>query len=778
MAQRLHSRLQEEGIHMGVNLPKWAHKSWQTLSAIKTGVILLIVVVIASAVGTVVLQRPATDPEELQRAYSPQTLRIFDALGLTDVYHAWWFVLLLVLVSLCIVAASIDRLPNAWRYYARPYKTPDESFRRALPLQKQIPVDDEESGLQAAERVFHELGYYPEHVAGRGRRSLFAERNRMSEMAVYVVHASLLLIFLGGIISPPSLMDDVDAVQAQIARNMLQSGDWVTARLDGVPYLEKAPLIYWAIALSYKVFGVRDWAARIPIALAAVALCWLTSAMGIWAFGKRAGFYAGLILATCAGLFLFTRILIPDVMITLTVALAMWGFLRALDEEEPHPRFWAAVLAVNLGLGLLLKSLIGIVFPIAAGLIYLYATRQLFSGTAWKRLHPFSGALIVLAVAAPWHVLATLRNPPYFALSLHSGPGQYHGFLWFFFINEQLLRFLNLRYPRDYDTVPRLYFWLFHLLWLFPWSVYLPAIAKLSFKPVDRAGRTRLLALCWAGFILVFFTFSTTQEYYSMPAYPALALLLGSAMATDGKWIRRGTAVLSVVAAGAAVAAIVILILSRGFPLNGDIFSALTQHPKAYKLSLGHMEDLTLASFAYLRFPLGLAALAFCLGALGTFKASTQRAVFGATLMMILFLHAARVAMVAFDPYLSSRPLAEALEKSPPGTLVINRHYYTFSSVFFYTNRSALLLNGRFMNLEYGAYAPGVPNVFIDDSQFKSLWLEPERAYIVAKESDVPRLAGLVGQEQLYVVANSGGKSLLTNHPLSVPAAGSKTHLS
>jgi len=561
-------------------------------------------------------------------------------------------------------------------------------------------------------------------------------------------------------------MDDVDAVQAQIAHNMLQSGDWVTARLDGVAYLEKAPLIYWTIALSYKIFGVHDWAARIPVALASVALAWLTAAMGVWAFGRRAGFYAGLIVATCIGLFLFTRILIPDVMLTFTVALAMWAFLRALDQDERHPCFWAAVLAVSLGLGLLLKSLVGIVFPIAAGVIYLLATRQLFSAAAWRRLHPFSGALVVLLVAAPWHVLATLRNPPYFDFTLHSGPGQYHGFFWFFFINEQLLRFLNLRYPRDYDTVPRLYFWLFHLLWLFPWSVYFPSVAKLSFRPADRAGRARLLALCWAGFILVFFTFSTTQEYYSMPCYPALALLLGSAMAADGKWMRRGTAILTAIAGCAAAAAIVILVRSRGLPAPGDISSALSQHPGAYKLSLGHIEDLTLASFAYLRVPLALAAAAFLVGAIGTFKAKTQRVVLAAALMMVLFFHAARLAMVAFDPYMSSRPLAEALEKAPKGTLIVEHHYYWFSSVFFYTDRSALLLNGRFMNLEYGSYAPGAPNVFIDDSQFKELWLKPERCYIVARKSAVPRLEGLVGNAQLNVVAASGGKVLLTNHAI------------
>lgn len=575
-------------------------------------------------------------------------------------------------------------------------------------------------------------------------------------------------IYLGCIISPPSLMDDVDAVQAQIARNMLASGDWVTARLDGVVYLEKAPFVYWTIAASYVILGAHDWAARIPIALAAIALSGLTAAFGIWAFGKRAGFYAGLCMATCIGLFLFTRVLIPDVMLTFTMALAMWAFLRVLEEDEPHPRFWAFVLAANLGLGLLLKSLIGVLFPLAAGAIYLGITHQLFSAAAWRRVRPWSGSLIILLIAAPWHILATLRNPPYFAFTLHSGPGQYHGFLWFFFINEQLLRFLNLRYPRDYNTVPRLYFWSLHLVWLFPWSVYFPAIAKLSFKPEDRAGRARLLALCMAGFVLVFFTFSTTQEYYSMPCYPALALLLGSAMATGGVWIRRGTRVLSVVAACAGVATLSLFFLTRDLPAPGDISHALSQHPGAYKLSLGHMQDLTLASFAYLRMPLLVAAFAFCIGAFATWKWAGQRAFLAAALMMILFFHAARMAMAVFDPYMSSRPLAEAILKSPPGTLIVDHHYYTFSSIFFYTNRTALLRNGRFYNLEYGAYAPGAPDVFIDDTQFKDLWLKPGRSYIVANQNVVPRLASLVGAEHLNLVVESGGKVVLTNLPETI----------
>ncbi len=564
-------------------------------------------------------------------------------------------------------------------------------------------------------------------------------------------------------------MDDTDAAIAQAARTMLSKGDWVTPRLDGVAFLEKPALYFWPMAVSYSLFGVHDWAARIPVALSAIGLAWLTAASGIWAFGRQAGLYAGLCIATCIGLFLFTRIQIPDVMLTFAIALAMWAFLRALDEEESHPRYWAFVLAASLGTGLLLKSLIAVVFPVAAAFIYLFFTKQLFARRTWQRLRPISGFFIALLIAAPWHILATLRNPPHFSLTLHSGPGEYHGFLWFYFINEQFLRFLNRRYPHDYNTVPRIWFWLFHLLWLFPWSVFFPAITRLSYKPLDRAGRTRLLALCWTGFLLIFFTFSTTQEYYSMPCYPALALLLGSAMAIGGAWIRRGTRVLCAVATMAAVTTLYIFFAVRGLPAPGDISSALGHHPSAYTLSLGHMMDLTFDSFAYLRPPLLIASLAFFAGALGTFRWVGQRAFLSAALMMVLFFHAARLALVVFDPFLSSHPLAETILRSPPGQLIINRNYYGFSSVPFYADRDALILNGRYFNLEYGSYAPGAPDVFIDDERFKKLWFDARRFYLVTYAERLPDFEKLVGREQLTIVAASGGKLLLTNHSADGP---------
>ena len=560
-------------------------------------------------------------------------------------------------------------------------------------------------------------------------------------------------------------MDDVDAVQAQIARHMLQSGDWVTARLDGVPYLEKSPLIYWTMAVSYRLLGVHDWAARLPLALTVVVLCWVIVRFGIWAFGAEAGLYSGLVLSTCVGLFLFTRVLIPDAALTLCVTVAIWSFLRALEPGEPRARLWATLLAASLGAGLLLKGLIALVFPTGAALAYMAITRQLFSRETWRRLHPFSGLLIMTLVAAPWHVLAMLRNPPLFDFTMHSGPGEYRGFFWFYFINEHVLRFLNLRYPRDYNTVPRLWFWLLHFVWLFPWSFYIPAALRLNYKPVDRAGRVRLLALCWIGWVMLFFSFSTTQEYYSMPIYPAIALLLGSAMTTGSAWVQRGTAALGAASALALAVIAAVLWKVRGMPAPGDISAALAHHPELYTFSLGHMGDLTLRSFAYLRLPLAVAGVAALVGTAGIlrYRKNGRRGFAAAAVMMVIIFHAARLAMIPFDPYLGSKPLAEALISAPPGKLIEADAYYTFSSVFFYTNRRALLWNGRVNNLEYGSYAPGAAQVFIGDADLQRFWRSSERYYLLARDGDLPHVRELVGQSSVHVVRESGEKCLITN---------------
>ncbi|MBV9405669.1 MAG: glycosyltransferase family 39 protein, partial [Acidobacteriaceae bacterium] len=477
------------------------------------------------------------------------------------------------------------------------------------------------------------------------------------------------VIFFGCIFTPPHLMDDVDSVQASIARTMLVSGDWVTPRLDGVVYLEKPPLKWWLIALFFKTFGVHDYVARLPLALMTVALCWLVFRIGVWAFDTRAGFYAGLALSTCIGLFLFTRVLIVDAQLTLAMTLAIWSFIRALDEEEPHSRRWALLFWIASAIGVLFKGVIGALFPFATALLYLLITRQLRTRRVWIRLAPVPGFLLFLVIAAPWHILATLRNPPYLYFGLDSGPGHYHGFLWFYFVNEQLLRFLNKRFPHDYNTVPLPLFWLLHLIWLFPWSLYLPALFRLDYRNPDRASRTRLLSICAIGFVLIFFSFSSTQEYYTLPIYPCIALLIGCAMASSNPailfWIRRADIALTAICITLACAIAFLLIRVWRVPASGDISSALnTKTASEYTLSLGHMGDLTLNSFAYLRLPLAIALCAFIFGIIGFLVWTCRHRYLAFAAMMVLFFQAARVAMASFDPYLSSFALAHAYKQA------------------------------------------------------------------------------------------------------------------
>jgi hypothetical protein len=169
-----------------------------------------------------------------------------------------------------------------------------------------------------------------------------------------------------------------------------------------------------------------------------------------------------------------------------------------------------------------------------------------------------------------------------------------------------------------------------------------------------------------------------------------------------------------------------------------------------------------------LKLPLGLAALAFGGCALGLVfsRNNIRRTVLVVAAGMIVFYQAARVALIRFDSDLGSYPLAQSLQQSPSGQLIEADSYYAFSSVFFYSNRTALLLNGRYNNLEYGSYAPSAPDIFIDDNKFISLWTGESRWYLLTYGTDMPHLEQLVGRTNLHVVAENAGNYLLTNRAL------------
>ncbi len=184
---------------MAIKQPIW-DRMFRTLASLKTGITLLILVGVAAAAGTFILQRPQTDPDQMQRAYSPQTLYWFDKLGFTDVYHVWWFALLMAILGVSLICASIERWPKAWHFVARPYRRTDSHFRAVLPMQAKIRVNNASQALMAAERVMRRSHLVPQRIVEDDEVSLYAEKHLLSVFAVYVVHASLLLILAGGII--------------------------------------------------------------------------------------------------------------------------------------------------------------------------------------------------------------------------------------------------------------------------------------------------------------------------------------------------------------------------------------------------------------------------------------------------------------------------------------------------------------------------------------------------------------------------------------------------
>ena len=266
--------------------------------------------------------------------------------------------------------------------------------------------------------------------------------------------AVILLIFLSAAIylgnaGFPALLDDADASHAMVAREMLQRHDGVILYMNGIRYLMKAPLHYWAVALSYAVLGQNEFSTRLPAALAMIGLVLLVNEFARRFFGVRAGLYSGLVACTGAGFFLFTRIMIPEAIYALEFTAIFYLFLRGWTGSlNPRAAYWGA--AALTGLAMLTRGLIGVIFPAAILFLFIAATR---SWSRWRELRLFSSTAIFLLVAAPWHILASLRA---------------NSFFWSYFVNEHLKRAIGTRYPPDYDAVP-LWLWLgAHLVWFFP----------------------------------------------------------------------------------------------------------------------------------------------------------------------------------------------------------------------------------------------------------------------------------------------------------------------
>ncbi len=295
---------------------------------------------------------------------------------------------------------------------------------------------------------------------------------------------------------------------AEMAREMLATGDWVTTRLNGIKYFEKPPLQTWMNALSFAAFGLGDWQARLWTGLCGLGGVLLTGYAGAKVFNARVGFYAALVLGSSFYWVACGQIDSLDMslsgMMTISLCALLLGQrdgVSATEQRNAMLLCWA-----GMALAVLAKGLIGVVLPGAVLVIYTAAARD---WRIWSRLHMGKGLLLFFAICAPWFVLVALKNPE-----------QPH----FFFIHEHFERFLLKTHHRE---GPWYTFVLLLIPFIMPWLGALPQSLAQGAQRSAGTFQARLMLLVWAGFILFFFSYSSSKlPGYILPIFPALALLI------------------------------------------------------------------------------------------------------------------------------------------------------------------------------------------------------------------------------------------------------------
>jgi 4-amino-4-deoxy-L-arabinose transferase-like glycosyltransferase len=582
------------------------------------------------------------------------------------------------------------------------------------------------------------------------------------------------VVYVGSLFSP-GLQDDADSTHAEAAREMLVTHDFVTLKVNGNRYLEKAPLMYWAVALSYFCFGINEFATHLPVAASMFLLVLLAMRWGRRAFGSRASVYAGSFVATAAGCYLFTRILIPEAILSLFIAAAFYFFVTALEDGAGSGirtswRWYGGYACIALAV--LTKGLLAIVVVGLSLLLYVVIGGE---WRRWREFHLLTGALLFLLIAAPWHILAGIHNPRFF---------------WFYFVNEHFMRFLGKRIPKDYNKQTDSLYWTLHLVWLFPWSLYLPVAlrkpvadwlarrksgaARTPRRPLNFRSRTELMCMVWAGVTLVFFSFSTNQEYYTFPAYLPVLLLIAARLVMEEesgsrRWLLWSAGALALICIAISAVLTVGLWNSRHIPFVPDIGTVLAKpNLEAETLSLGHMLDLTGQSFAALRLPAMLAAIVLLIGPGFAFWLRKRRSHFAATwataASMAVFLIAAHIALVRFDPFLGSRIMARQIapELTPADRVMIYGDQSFGSSLLFYLRRPIELVNGNTTSMWWGSTYPDAPRIFLDDQELLRVWNSPQRVFLFVPQHERPKVEALL-PPPLHVASEASGKVIFVN---------------
>jgi 4-amino-4-deoxy-L-arabinose transferase-like glycosyltransferase len=562
---------------------------------------------------------------------------------------------------------------------------------------------------------------------------------RTAKRFVFPLLGLWVLLYASITLVQPPLLDGQDALSAEIAREMLTGGHWTTPYANGIRYAQHPPLLYWTIAASFHIFGVSDWAARLPLALAALLLFIATFSLGRRLFrAPNAAFYSALALITAYGVFLFSHLLLRDVFLCLWTTLAINFFWRSLSQEK-HRLETALGFAACCALGVLTEGIAGIVFPVLIVVLYLIGTRNANHLLRW---YPIPVVLLFLAILLPEHIAARIAT------------GHAH--------------LASLMPAMTGGRVPLWIFWPLLLLWIAPWSAFsLRALRTCDSSRPDLRCQARLLCVIWILVVLVGFSFTARLEYNLITALPPMALLAGGWLAEDEALPHHQGRIAAWIlfCIGMTAAALVAYYLfTSPVPAPGvDIATLLRPGAAHHPVFFTYFLNLTHRAMGAFKVPLAITLAALLVGVTAClwFRLRDNARMANCFLagMIVAILIAAQLALVTFSPVLSSQILADAIkpEVQPSDVMVVNDSFESASSFAFYLDRQVLIVGEP---SDAPSAEPAAP--FIDGAQLAVLWDGQNRVWLWSTPAHVPTLPAPV-----YVIGRSGGKEVLSNEPNS-----------
>jgi Dolichyl-phosphate-mannose-protein mannosyltransferase len=525
------------------------------------------------------------------------------------------------------------------------------------------------------------------------------------------------LLGVRGIFSP------AEARYCLIAREMIESGDWIQPRFNHVRYDEKPPLLYWAIAASYRWLGPSDFASRVPSALAFVGTAAITFAIAYELAGPAAAPLAALIYTTSVGTFLFGRFVFTDTLLVFSTTLSLHGLVR-ICRSRAGP---GSAISFYLGMALagLTKGLIGLLFPIVTAVAYgLLVERRGF----WGRLRPAIGVTVLAIVFLPWHVAMAVRDP---------------AFVDFYIINEHVRRFLGTREPIDYVSLSVGGFWIATLFWLLPWTLFLPGALCSALK---HDARLLAIPILWSSSVVGFFTLTGSRlEYYALPAVPALAVIV--AVYWQRFFQRRvphwEIQLPAIVLLAAALAALPKLL----FPQGGvDLLTAMVSNVDGYyrEYFSRHPEDSFALVSESLRLARPFAGLLFLIGSGMVLLVSGGRRRLAFTLLVAgtipcLGLVDLGMRLVTLDR--SQREFARILDRywQDDSRLVVAGDFEDLCGITYYTHHPTQMLDRDPQDLLFGLRRGDAHDSFLSTDEFRSEWQSEKRVFVLSDKSfDLP----------------------------------------